>query len=156
LGNLLVSSSVAITFILGGIIVDKPWNRIVFTLSMVVFLFDLGEEIAADVMDMEGDRKRNVKSLAILIGQKMALFISALLFILVILISLQPALWNSFGASYRVIITITDMTILFFVIKLVRHRSIREGRLSIRGIYISATLGLLLFIICKAALYIAK
>jgi geranylgeranylglycerol-phosphate geranylgeranyltransferase len=154
LGNLLVSSSVAITFILGGIIVDKPWNKIVLTLSMIVFLFDLGEEIAADGMDIEGDRKRNVKSLAILIGQKNALSISTFLFILVILISLQPVLWNSLGVSYCVIITITDMTILFFVIKLIKYRSIQEGRFSIRAIYISALLGLLAIIISKIILYI--
>jgi len=67
-GNLFVSSSVAVTIILGGIVVGNPWNKAVMIFSMMLFIFDLGEEIAADAMDIEGDQKRNIKSIAILIG----------------------------------------------------------------------------------------
>jgi geranylgeranylglycerol-phosphate geranylgeranyltransferase len=48
----------------------------------MVFLFNLGEEIAADAMDIEGDKKRNIKSIAILMGREKALYISFLLFII--------------------------------------------------------------------------
>lgn len=149
LGNLLVNCSVAITFILGGIAVGKPWNEAVWTFSLIVFFFDLGEEIASDVMDIEGDRKRNVKSLAVLIGEKNALGISASLFILVIILSFRPVLLNLLGTSYLLIITITDMLILIFVIKLLKYRAIKEGRFYIRSIYFSAIFGMLAIIISK-------
>lgn len=56
LGNLFVSSSVAITIILGSIVVGNPWNIATLIFSMMLFVFNLGEEIAADVMDIEEDK----------------------------------------------------------------------------------------------------
>jgi len=147
LGNLLVSSSVAITFILGGIVVREPWNKTVWILSLMVFLFDLGEEIAADAMDIEGDKKRNIKSIAILIGKKNALRISALLFVLMIIVSFLPVLLNLLGMSYFIIISITDIMIFFFVIKLLKSQTIEAGRSNIRGMYLSGLLGMLAIII---------
>ena len=149
LGNLLVSSSVAITTITGGIVVGEPWNKTVWILSLMVFLFDLGEEIAADAMDIEGDKKRNVKSIAILIGKKNALLISALLFVLVIIVSFLPVFWNLLGTSYLIIISITDMVICFFVIKLLKSQTIEVGRVSVRGVYLSALFGMLAIIISR-------
>lgn len=147
LGNLLVSSSVAITFIFGGIVVGEPWNKSVWILSLMVFLFNLGEEIAADAMDIEGDKKRNVKSIAILIGKNNALRISALLFVLVIIMSFIPVLANLLGTSYLIIISITDIMIFLFLIKLLKSQSIETGRFSIRGIYLSALFGMLAILI---------
>jgi len=147
LGNLLVSSSVAITFILGGILVGEPWNKTVWILSLMVFLFDLGEEIAADAMDIEGDKKRNIKSIAILIGKKNALRISVILFGLVIIVSFLPVLWNLLGISYFIIISITDILIVFFAIKLLKSQTVEVGRSSIRGMYLSGLLGMLAIII---------
>ena len=149
LGNLLVSSSVAITTITGGIVVGEPWNKTVWILSLMVFLFDLGEEIAADAMDIEGDKKRNVKSIAILIGKMNALLISALLFVLVIIVSFLPVFWNLLGTSYLIIISITDMMICFFVIKLLKSQTIEVGRVSVRGVYLSALFGMLAIIISR-------
>jgi geranylgeranylglycerol-phosphate geranylgeranyltransferase len=149
LGNLLVASSVAITFILGGIAVGEPWNKAVWILSLIVFLFDLGEEIAADAMDIEGDRKRNVKSIAILKRKKNALRISVSLFLLVIIFSFLPVFWDLLGTSYLVIISITDMLIFFFGMKLLKSRTIKAGRFSIRAIYLSALFGMLAIIISK-------
>lgn len=149
LGNLLVSSSVAITFILGGIVVQEPWNKTVWILSLMVFLFDLGEEIAADAMDIEGDKKRNIKSIAILIGKKNALRISAVLFVLMIIVSFLPVFWNLLGTSYFIIIFITDIMIVSFAIKLLKSRTIEGGRSSIRGMYLSGLLGMLAIIVGK-------
>jgi geranylgeranylglycerol-phosphate geranylgeranyltransferase len=47
MGNLFVSLSVSITIILGSIVVGNPWNKGVIIFSIMVFLFNLGEEIAS-------------------------------------------------------------------------------------------------------------
>ena len=72
-GNLLVSTSVAATFIFGAISVQSPWNGIVWTFALMAFFIDLGEEIAGDAMDIEGDRKRASRSIAIRKGRRFAL-----------------------------------------------------------------------------------
>ncbi|UNC92001.1 UbiA family prenyltransferase [Candidatus Contubernalis alkaliaceticus] len=148
-GNLMVSSSVAVTIILGSLVVGQPWNKVVWSISLMLFFFNLGEEIAADAMDMEGDKKRNVKSIAILIGKKNTLRLSALLFILVIILSFLPVFWNLLGTSYLIIISIMDLMILYFGIKLLKSQTTKEGRVYIRKLYLSALIGMLAIIISK-------
>ena len=148
-GNLMVSLSVATTFILGGIVVGDPWNKIVLTFSMMAFLFDLGEEIAADAMDMEGDKKRNSKSVAIKRGRKFALNISSILFSLVILISFIPALLSWLGISYLFMILISDVIIFLSVLKLLKSQTSEEGHSCIKQIYRGQLLGLFAFIISQ-------
>ena len=145
-GNLFVSSSVAVTIILGGIVVGNPWNIAVIIFSMMLFVFDLGEEIAADAMDIEGDKKRNIKSIAILMGRKKALNISFSLFIIFILLSFLPVIFDLFGISYFIIISLTNILILFWGIKLIKSQTIKKGRLYVRRLYLSGILGLLLII----------
>ena len=147
LGNLMVSSSVAITFILGGIAVAEPWNKIVWTFGLMAFFIDLGEEIAGDAMDIEGDKKRDSKSIAIMRGKKFAVAVSSFLFGLVILISLIPAIFAWLGARYLLMIFITDALIIVFTIRLLKSETPAEGIKSMRGIYLGALVGMLAFII---------
>jgi geranylgeranylglycerol-phosphate geranylgeranyltransferase len=148
-GNFMVSLSVATTFILGGIVVGDPWNKIVLTFSAMSFFFDLGEEIAADVMDIDGDKKRNSKSIAIIMGRKVALSISSVLFSVVIFISFIPIRFRWLGISYLIMILIADAIIFLFAFKLLRSKTSQEGRFCIKQIYRGALLGLLAFIISK-------
>jgi len=147
LGNLFVSSSVAVTIILGAIVVGNPWNKAVLIFSLMLFVFDLGEEIAADTMDIEGDKKRNIKSIAILIGRQKALNISFLLFMIYIILSFIPVILNLFGISYLIIISLTNSMILIWGIKLIKSSTIKEGRIYVRRLYLSGLLGFLLIII---------
>ena len=146
-GNLMVSTSVALTFILGGVAVGKPWNQIVWTFSLIAFLIDLGEEIAGDAMDMEGDKKRGSKSIALLVGKKFSLRLSGSLFGLVVLISLIPVLLRWLGLSYLIMILIMDAIIIVFTVRLLRSKTPEEGRQSMRRIYLGALVGMLAFLI---------
>lgn len=148
-GNIMVSCSVATTFILGGIAVGEPFNKIVLTFSIMAFLFDLGEEIAADAMDINGDKKRNSKSIAIKMGRKVALIISSILFSLVILISFMPIYFGWLGISYLLMILISDVIIFLSVLKLLRSQSSEEGHSCIKQIYRGEVLGLLAFMISQ-------
>ena len=72
-GNLMVSFSVGMTFVFGGISVGQPANINVWWFGAIAFLMDLGEEIAADAMDIEGDKLIGSRSLAIVYGRETAL-----------------------------------------------------------------------------------
>jgi len=149
-GNLMVCFSVAFTFLFGGIAVGQPWNKVVWCFALMAFLIDLGEEIAGDAMDMEGDKKRDSKSIAIVKGRKFALAVSSSLFGLVILVSLIPVVFGWLGVSYLLMIFITDVLIVVFTIRLVRSKTSKEGRSSMRGIYLGASVGMLAFLIGQA------
>ncbi|KAB2852194.1 MAG: prenyltransferase, partial [Ignavibacterium sp.] len=67
-GNLMVSFSVGMTFIFGGLSVGLPFNKIVLFFALIAALVDLGEEIAADSMDVKGDLLIDSNSIAIKYG----------------------------------------------------------------------------------------
>ena len=148
-GNLMVASSVAITFILGGIASGQPWNKIVWTFALIAFLFDLGEEIAGDAMDMEGDARRGSRSIAILRGRRFALVLSSFLFGLVVLISFIPLLLGWLGLIYLVMIVITDGIIVVYATRLLNSKTPAEGRGAMRRIYLGALVAMLAFILGK-------
>jgi geranylgeranylglycerol-phosphate geranylgeranyltransferase len=146
-GNLIVCASVAMTFLLGGLVTGKPLNGMVWTFSAMVFCFDLAEEIAADAMDAEGDEKRGSRSIAILYGKRAALRVSSALFGLVIVLSFLPFALGNPGLAYLLPILCTDGLILFFVYRLLKSQTITAGRRWIRALYISGSIGLLAFLL---------
>jgi geranylgeranylglycerol-phosphate geranylgeranyltransferase len=98
-------------------------------------------------MDMEGDKKRDSKSIALLIGKNFALRLSGSLFGLVVLISLIPVLFHWLGVSYLIMILIMDAIIIVFTVRLLRSKTPEEGRGSMRRIYLGALVGMLAFLI---------
>lgn len=146
-GNLMVSSSVAITFIFGGIVVGNPWNAIIWCFSIIAFFIDLGEEIASDAMDMVGDKKINSRSIAIQMGRENAIKISSVLFAVVVFTSFIPVIFGWMGMIYLCMIVFMDAIIIFSTFKLLKSQNIGEGRRYTRLIYLGATVGLLAFIV---------
>ena len=147
-GNLLVSFSVGMTFIFGGISVGLPFNEAVLFFGLVAALVDLGEEIAADAMDVKGDKLINSNSIAILYGKPIALKISSCIFSFVILLTAIPFIMNWFSLIYLIPITIMDLSIGYSSFKLLKSKN-EEGRKFIRWIYLGATFGLLVFLIMR-------
>ena len=146
-GNLIVSASVGLTFILGGIGVGRIWSGTVWVFGSIAFFFDLAEEIAGDAMDAEGDRLRGSKSIAIVWGKQGALYLSGLLFGLVIVLTFIPVVWGWLGLTYLLIIGLTDFLIIYFGMQLLKSQTPEEGRKWMRRLYIGASLGLLAFLI---------
>ncbi len=148
-GNLMVASSVAITFILGGLVVGHLFNAIVWFFSLTAFLIDLGEEIAGDAMDMEGDKQRASKSIAIMLGKNIALRISGAVFLLVVLISFVPYILGWLGIKYLLIISFADLITIFSSVKILKSQTPDEGRKYMRWIYIGATIGMVAYIVAQ-------
>lgn len=145
-GNLMVSASVGVTFLLGAVAVGDPWNRNAWVFSAMAFFIDLGEEIAGDGMDMEGDRIKGSRSLALTIGRQPALWIAVTMWGLVILLGWLPILGGWMGWPYAVLILLTDGLILYFSRRLLKANTPAEGRKAMRGVYLGAMLILLGFI----------
>ncbi|MRR29788.1 prenyltransferase [bacterium] len=146
-GNLMVCLSVASTFLLGGISAGSFWNGIIWVFAGMAFFIDLGEEIAGDAMDMEGDRKRGSRSIALMKGKRFATTLSVICWGIVILLGLVPLITGWFGWSYLLFIGITDLLLIFFSYRLLRSKTPEEGRNAMRGVYIGATLAVVAFML---------
>lgn len=147
IGNFMVSFSVGMTFIYGGVSVGLPFNNLVWFFGVIAALIDLGEEIAADSMDIQGDLLIDSNSLAIKYGKTTALRISIMIFLFVILLTSIPFIMNWLPSVYLIPIAIMDISIAYPSLRLLR--SDQEGRKYIRWIYLGATFGVLAFIFIR-------
>jgi len=146
-GNLMVAISVAACFILGGMAVGDSANKLVWLLALGAFLIDLAEEIAGDAMDMEGDRLRESRSLALRFGQRTALCVSAGIFMLLFLLTPLPLIFGWMGIEYLLAILIADAMLIYYTIKLMRSQNSKEGVSAIRGIYLGFLAGMTVYIL---------
>jgi geranylgeranylglycerol-phosphate geranylgeranyltransferase len=147
LGNVMVGFSVAMTFVLGGVGATGLLNGLVLTFGACAFVFDLSEEISAGAMDVLGDEKRRVRSVARLRGRDFALRVSAALFALFVVLTSIPAALGWLGKAYLVMVAVTDVMVVTLAFLLVRSTTVKEGRLRIRQLYI----GLTVFIVAVIA-----
>lgn len=147
-GNLMVSFSVGMTFIYGGASVGLPFHKMVLFFGLIAALIDLGEEIAADAMDIKGDELINSKSVAIKYGRDTALKISSFIFFFVVLLSIVPFILNWFPVIYLIPIGIMDLSIAYPALNLLNSEN-EEGRKYIRWIYLGAISGIIIFIIMR-------
>ena len=145
----MVAASVGITFILGGLAVGRPFSPIVWFFSLTAFLIDLGEEIAGDAMDIEGDKQRASRSIAITYGKNIALRISAGVFFLMVLISFIPYILGWLGITYLIIFSLADVVTVFSTVKLLKSQTPEEGRKYMRWIYVGATIGMIAYIVAQ-------
>lgn len=147
-GNLMVSFSVGMTFIYGGASVGLPFHKMVLFFGLIAALIDLGEEIAADAMDIKGDQLIKSNSLAIKYGKSASLKISGFIFFFVILLSFIPFILNWFPIIYLVPIGIMDISIAYPALRLLNSKN-EEGRKFIRWIYLGAISGIIVFIVIR-------
>jgi geranylgeranylglycerol-phosphate geranylgeranyltransferase len=147
-GNLLVCFSVGMTFIFGGIAVGKPFENTVWFFAILVLLIDLGEEIAADAMDAEGDRRAGSRSLAVLLSSEKALKISAGIFLFVVVFSCLPFVLGWLERIYALPLALMDIAILFSTAKLLNSKTANR-RSYIRAIYLSGLAALIIFLLIK-------
>jgi geranylgeranylglycerol-phosphate geranylgeranyltransferase len=145
-GNMMVSLSVAMTFIFGGVSVGGVASGVVWTFGALAFIFDLGEEIAGGAMDVRGDEQRSARSLARTRGRKYALCVSGILFVLFVGLSFLPFVMGWLGSVYLALVTATDCAVSWFGFKLLSSRTAEEGRVRIRQLYLTMTFFVIVFI----------
>jgi geranylgeranylglycerol-phosphate geranylgeranyltransferase len=150
-GNLMVSLSVGMTFVFGGIVVGRPTELVVWWLGILALLFDLGEEIAADAMDVEGDRLIGSRSLAIVIGPRKALKVSAGIFAAVVLVSLTPFVLRWFEPIFLVPMLLMDAVLLYSTMRLLDPKA-ENPRRFIRWIYLGGSFAILMLIVMRLVL----
>ena len=75
--------------------------------------------------------------------------VSSSLFGLVVLISFIPVIFGWLGISYLVLISITDLIIIVFTIRLLKSKTPEAGRWLMRRICLGALFGLLASLIGK-------
>jgi len=144
-GNFLVSTCVAIPFIYGGFVVEKLELPIAM-FAAIVFLSNTGREITKGILDVRGDTYRNVRTIAVLYGEKDAAFASSIFFVSAVGLSPLPWLWGLVSNWFLPLVIITDIGLVASSISLIRDSSRDNARRVKNLILVWFITGLLAFL----------
>ena len=108
LGNFMVAASMAIPFIYGALITGRI-TLLVLSLALTAFFAGTGREIIKDIVDVVGDKVRNVRTIPIVYGERAAGRFGASFFLLAVVSSAIPILLGEVGPVYVILIGLTDV-----------------------------------------------
>lgn len=147
-GNLLVSATVVIPFIYGGLTVGKIETSTLLFVA-IAFLSNTGREITKGIVDIEGDQTHNIKTIAVTYGEQTAAATAAIFTLLAVCLSPLPWLWELVSELFIPPVIITDIGMIASSFLLLRNYS-RKNAKKIKNLsLIWFTTGLLAFILGK-------
>jgi len=143
LGNLMVSGGVALPFVYGGVLSGRMTASLSF--ALVAFLVNTGREITKGIVDVEGDAKHGVNTLAVNLGPHQAAKAAAALYLTGVASSILP--WSIGAVSYLYLpfTLLTDLGLILLSMRLVQDPSRDTSRTVKNQVLILMALGLLGF-----------
>jgi len=150
-GNMLVSASIALPLIYGGLIhpqsstSTRSLTLLVF-FELMIFLANTGREVNKGISDIEGDKVRNVSTVALKHSPRAAAQLSAALYIAAVGLSPLPWLLNLVSWPYIPLVIIADIGLVASAFILLKDYS-KENALKVkRMVLLWMLLGLLSFV----------
>ncbi len=107
-GNFLVSVCVAAPFIYGSYAVADAIELNVLIFASMAFLSNTGREITKGIVDVQGDRINNIRTLAVRYGEKTAAVAAAFFYLSAVLLSPIPWLLNIVSLWFVPLVAVTD------------------------------------------------
>ncbi len=145
-GNFLVSASVVIPFIYGGFTVGQI-EAPIFLFAAIAFLSNTGREITKGIVDVEGDRSHNIKTIAVTYGDKTAVVAATIFSLLAVILSPLPWLWGLVSDWFLPPVILTDIGLIMSSVMLLRNYS-RKNAKKIKNLnLVWFTTGLVAFIL---------
>jgi geranylgeranylglycerol-phosphate geranylgeranyltransferase len=145
-GNFLVSICVAIPLVYGSTVATDAVQLNVWLFALIAFLSNTGREITKGIVDVEGDRSRNVKTLAVRFGGKKAAAAAVAFYLLAVLLTPVPWFLNLVSIWFVPLVVVTDLGLVASSVLLLRDYSRDNARKAKNMVLYWLALGLLAFI----------
>ncbi len=146
-GNFLVSSCVAIPFVYGSVVVTDAVQLNVLLFVAMVFLSNTGREVTKGIVDIQGDRIQNVRTLAVRFGGKTAAVVAAAFYISATLLSPIPVLLKLVTFWFIPLVAVTDIGLLASSIALLKDNSRESAEGLKRIVLLWFIIGLVAFLV---------
>ena len=148
LGNIIVSMCVAAPFLFGGLVSTKSFPLILLIFSLLAFLANTGREINKGIVDIEGDKTKNIKTIAIIFGPKTAAWAAAIFYLSAVVLSPLPYILGLLGLSYLILVVfVTDLLFIIFTVSLLRDYSPQNAKKIKNLVLIAMLTALIVFIV---------
>jgi geranylgeranylglycerol-phosphate geranylgeranyltransferase len=149
-GNFLVSTCVAMPFVYGSVVLTGGVDMNVLIFVSMVFLSNTGREITKGIVDVEGDLKQNVKTLAVRFGTGAASIAASLFNVSATLLSPIPLLLGLVSLWYVPLVSVTDAGLVASSVGLLKNHSRESARRIKRIALLWFVVGLLAFLVGSA------
>lgn len=129
-GNSLVALSLAIPYIYGSIALGFFAINLGYLLALTSFFAGLGREVLKGIVDVEGDRVRKIRTIAISHGKQAARLVAAGFFIVAVASSILPIFFGLLGRSlivYSVLIGITDALFVYLAYRVLTSSTDKDA-----------------------------
>jgi geranylgeranylglycerol-phosphate geranylgeranyltransferase len=146
-GNFLVSTCVAMPFVYGSVVLTGGINTNVLIFVSMVFLSNTGREITKGIVDIEGDIKQNVKTIAVRFGSGTASIAASFFYVSATLLSPIPVLLGLVSPWYVPFVCVTDIGLVASSIGLLRNHSRESARRTKKVVLVWFIVGLLAFLV---------
>jgi geranylgeranylglycerol-phosphate geranylgeranyltransferase len=151
-GNLMVSLCVAIPFIYGGVIPKGVSTSlielgVIGAFAFMAFLANTGREITKGIADMAGDQLRETRTIAIQFGVSVAAKVSAVFYIIPVIISLIVWVFGILSEFYLPIVVLADLGFFWSALSLIHNYSETNATRIKNRVLLSMFLGLIAFVI---------
>lgn len=121
-GNFLVSATVVIPFVYGGLTIGQLETSTLLFVA-IVFLSNTGREITKGIVDVEGDRSHNIKTIAVTQGERIAAIVAAIFSLLAVSLSSLPWIWGIVSNWFLPPVILTDIGLIGSSVLLLRDYS---------------------------------
>jgi geranylgeranylglycerol-phosphate geranylgeranyltransferase len=143
LGNLMVSTCIALPFIYGGVISGNVSTSMLF--SVLAFLSNTGREITKGIVDTEGDTSQGVKTIAVAFGVDKAAYLASAFYFVAAMVSILPLIFGLVSIWYLPFVAVTDVGLVYGIITLLRNHGRESSRRVKNQVLIWMLFGLLAF-----------
>ncbi len=150
LGNFLVSLCVAVPFIHGNLVVTDAINTIrlnVLMFASMAFLSNTGREVTKGIVDFQGDRAQNIKTLAVRYGERTAAMVAASFYVSAVLVSPFPWIMNLVSPWFLPFVAVTDVGLAASSVRLLRDHSRENARRIKQEVLLWFLFGLFAFVV---------
>jgi geranylgeranylglycerol-phosphate geranylgeranyltransferase len=121
-GNFLVSATVVIPFVYGGLAVGQLETSMLLFVA-IAFLSNTGREVTKGIVDIEGDKSHNIKTVAVTHGERTAAFVASAFSLLAVSLSPLPWIWGLVSDLFLPPVIITDLGLVVSAILLLHDYS---------------------------------
>lgn len=128
LGNLMVSTCIIVPFVYGGFVVGKGLLPTSGIFVAMVFISNTGREVTKGIVDAQGDREKNIRTIAVLHGEKKAAVVAAALYLSAVSLTPLPWLLDTVSSWYLPFAFFADMGLILASILLLVNPSKDNAR----------------------------
>ncbi|MEM1753769.1 MAG: UbiA family prenyltransferase, partial [Candidatus Methanomethylicaceae archaeon] len=115
----------------GGIVVSNTINEKILIFFILALLTTTGREIIKGIADVEGDKIKGIKTLALKYGERKAAIIAIIFYLIAVAITPIPIIKNIVGFWYILLIIIVDFGFIYSSIKIMKKQN-KETALEVK------------------------